>query len=172
MKETQLYKEAVTITQKDNFKKEILYLDMDNVLVDFRSGVDTFREEIQREYEGRLDEIPGVFGKMLPLEDAIETVEKLDEFYDIYLLSTAAWENPSAWSDKVIWVQKYFPKIGFKRLILSHNKHLNAGAYLVDDRLANGADRFTGEHIHFGQPKFPNWETVYQYLMSKIRSQK
>ena len=29
---------------------------------------------------------------------------------------------------------------------------------LIDDRTANGAAQFTGEHIHFGSEKFPNWK--------------
>ena len=53
----------------------------------------------------------------------------------------------------------------YKRLILSHHKQLNVGDYLIDDRTANGADKFTGEHIHFGQDKFPDWNAVLKYLL-------
>jgi hypothetical protein len=35
-------------------------------------------------------------------------------------------------------------------IILSHNKHLNIGDYLIDDHTKNGVHRFTGEHLHFG----------------------
>ena len=45
------------------------------------------------------------------------------------------------------------------------NKHLNKGDYLIDDRTANGADRFEGEHIQFGTDKFPNWAVVLDYLL-------
>ena len=51
------------------------------------------------------------------------------------------------------------------QLILSHNKNLNIGDYLIDDRTANGAAQFMGEHIHFGSEKFPNWNSVLDYLM-------
>ena len=34
-------------------------------------------------------------------------------------------------------------------MILTQNKHLNAGHYLVDDRLASGADQFSGKLLHF-----------------------
>ena len=50
-------------------------------------------------------------------------------------------------------------------LILSHPKNLNSGDYLIDDRTKNGADMFKGEHIHFGQDKFPDWESVLEYLV-------
>jgi 5'(3')-deoxyribonucleotidase len=49
-------------------------------------------------------------------------------------------------------------------LILSHNKHLNHGDYLIDDRDKNGADKFTGELILFGGEKFPHWDSVIEYL--------
>ena len=75
------------------------------------------------------------------------------------------------------WIHRYFRNddmanlkdpLGnplWKRLILSHHKNLNQGDFLIDDRTASGADRFSGEHIHFGQPRWPNWESVTQYLL-------
>ena len=83
---------------------------------------------------------------------------------DVYILSTAPWENPSAWMHKRLWVDKYLGDGAWKRLILSHNKHLNMGDYLVDDRTKNGAGDFTGELIQFGTDKFPDWDSVVQYL--------
>ena len=62
-------------------------------------------------------------------------------------------------------MKKYLGSNARKRLILSHNKHLNIGDYLIDDRTANGAGNFTGEHIHFGTEKFPNWDSVLTYLL-------
>jgi hypothetical protein len=29
----------------------------------------------------------------------------------------------------------------------------------------NGAGEFKGEHIHFGQEKFPDWKSVLEYLL-------
>ncbi len=49
-----------------------VFIDMDNVLVDFQSGLDQVSEEVKAEYAGRLDEIPGLFAKMKPMEGAIE----------------------------------------------------------------------------------------------------
>lgn len=47
--------------------KKILYFDMDNVLVDFPSGIALLSEETQKEYEERLDEVPGIFSLTEPL---------------------------------------------------------------------------------------------------------
>jgi 5'(3')-deoxyribonucleotidase len=144
---------------------KIVYVDMDNVLVDFPSGIKKLSEETKEKYAGALDEIPGFFGDLPPIPGAIDAFHKLSEKYQTYILSTAPWENPTAWPDKLLWVKKHLPEVGHKRLILSHNKHLNKGDYLIDDRKANGAGDFAGEHIQFGVEPYANWDAVLQYLL-------
>ena len=146
---------------------QILYVDMDNVLVDFPSGIAQISPELQAKYEDRLDEVPGIFGLMHPMPHAVDSYNYLSSHFDTYILSTAPWHNPSAWSDKLLWVQKYLGESAYKRLILSHHKNLNDGQYLIDDRTKNGADRFRGQHIHFGTEQFPDWPSVVAYLKSK-----
>lgn len=144
--------------------KKTLYVDMDNVLVDFPSGIRQLAAEQSRDYDGRLDEVPGIFSLMAPLPGAIDAFAELSTLFDAYILSTAPWENPSAWSDKLHWVKRHLGKPAYKRLILSHHKNLNAGDFLIDDRTRNGVDRFLGEHIHFGTPSFPDWTAIMSYL--------
>jgi len=140
---------------------------MDNVLVDFQSGIDQLDEKAKKEYEGRLDEVPGIFSLMKPMEGAIEAYKLLSQKYDIYILSTAPWENPSAWSDKIIWVKKFLGEKAYKRLILTHHKNLNKGDYLIDDRPNNGAEHFEGEWIQFGSEGFEDWENVLANISTK-----
>ena len=80
---------------------------MDNVLVDFSSGVEKISEHLQIEYQGRIDEVPGVFSLMKPYVGAVESFERLCKKYDTYILSTAPWLNASAWSDKNLWVRLF-----------------------------------------------------------------
>ena len=136
-------------------------------MVDFPTGIKRTPDHIQDSYADRLDEVPGIFSLMDPVPGAIAAYEELATLFDAYILSTAPWGNPSAWSDKLLWVKEYLGKTAFKRLILSHHKNLNDGDFLVDDRLKNGVDRFKGEHIHFATPDFPDWETVVKYLKTK-----
>ena len=81
-----------------------VYIDMDNVLVDFASGIARLDDATRMEYAGRLDEVPGIFALMDPMPGAIDAVHRLVARYDVYILSTAPWNNPSAWADKVSWV--------------------------------------------------------------------
>ena len=144
---------------------KIVYVDMDSVLVNFQSGIDALTDEQRQTFKDDLDDVPGIFSKMKPVDGAIEAYEELTKHFDVYILSTAPWNNPSAWTDKLLWVQKHLGDLAYKRLILSHNKNLNAGDFLIDDRTANGAGEFKGEHIHFGQQPFTDWRSVITYLI-------
>ena len=148
--------------------KKIVYFDMDNTLVDFQSGIDQLSPAVREHYEGRLDEVPHIFSTMKPIAGANAAFRELSELFDCYILSTAPWDNPSAWTDKLLYVKQHLGVGAVKRLILSHNKHLNIGDFLIDDRLHNGADRFTGELIPFGSAKFPDWAHVVKYLKERI----
>lgn len=164
----------------------IIYFDMDDVIVDFRSGIDAIKDQHPdkdpESHKANWDEVPGIFAEMKDYEGSIEAVRKLAEFNEVYILSTAPWNNPSAWADKLEWVRKYFGEEQFnedgsinwlyKRLIISHNKHLNQGEYLIDDRVANGAGNFKGIHVHFGPENskadrkgdHPDWAAVLDYF--------
>ena len=145
--------------------KKILYIDMDGVLVNFQSGIDKLTEEEKIEYKDQEKNVPHIFSKMEPIEGAIEAYKILAEKYDTYILSTAPWNNETSLGDKVAWAKKYLGNTVYKRLILSHNKHLNEGHYLIDDRPhKNGAADFRGELIHFRSEKFPDWNAVLAYL--------
>lgn len=147
-------------------RKKRVFVDMDNVLVDFESGLTQVSEEVKQKYEGRLDEIPGLFGLMKPMPGAIDAMHELQKHYDMFILSSAPWKNPSAWSDKVTWVTKYLDDVFHKRMVITHRKDLCQGDYLIDDRGKNGTSEFAGEWIEFGSEKFPDWNSVLVYLMN------
>ena len=138
--------------------KKILYIDMDGALVDYNA--------MAQRYSGEIDWLPGTFANMEPVDGAIEAFNTLAEHYDVYILSTAPWSNESAWSEKIGWVKNHLGHNARKRLILSHHKNLCAGDYLIDDRPNNGAEKFTGEWLHFGPGnKYPDWASVLEYLL-------
>jgi 5'-nucleotidase len=146
-------------------KRYIIHVDMDNTLVDFKSALNKVSIDTLTRYEGEEDNIPGIFSLMNPMPKAVETFKKLSEKHDVYILSTAPWNNPSAWSDKLNWVKKYLGNSAYKRLTLSHNKNLVKGDFLIDDRDANGAKDFEGIHLKFGSTKFPNWGSILEYFI-------
>ena len=62
--------------------KKILYVDMDNVLVDFRSAFSKISQETLDKYKDNEDEIPGIFRLMDPIEGAIESFQTLSQYFD------------------------------------------------------------------------------------------
>jgi 5'(3')-deoxyribonucleotidase len=151
---------------------------MDGVMVDFPEAQSDIDESIRDECVEWCNttgkhhsDFEGLFATLLPKSGAVDAVCRLNEKFEIYLLSSAPWGNIEAWSDKRRWVEKYLPQLGRKYLILSHRKDLNRGSYLIDDRAHNGASDF-GTHegqewIHFGSEKFPDWDEVVNYLESE-----
>lgn len=149
-----------------------LYIDMDNTLVNFSARLESIAPDVLATYEGREDEIPGLFALMPPMDGAVEAFTELSTLYDTYILSTAPWGNPSAWQHKVEWVHLHLGRApgtpAYKRLILSHHKHLNRGDFLVDDRPHKlRPNAFDGEVLAFGSKEYPDWPTVTEYLRSK-----
>ena len=146
---------------------------MDNVLVNFQSGLDKVDEAIKQQYaddgtgKPHYDDIPGIFSLMDPMPGAKEAVDKLKDAYDVYILSTAPWGNPSAWTDKVTWLKQYFGDLFKKRVFLTHHKDFVKGDILIDDNSKNGACDFQGEWIQFGTEPFQDWFSVVTYLLNQ-----
>ncbi len=102
--------------------------------VDFKSALARLPADTTRDYEGHLDDVPGIFALMTPMPCAVKSFCELAGLFDTYVLSTSPWENPSAWSDKLLWVTRHLGKAAHKRPIMTHHKNLNVGDFLVDDR--------------------------------------
>jgi len=147
--------------------KKILYIDMDGVLVNVESGLRRMPQAVQEEFKDHPQDISGIYAKMDPMPGAVLAFTELARLFDTYVLSTAPWENPSAWRDKLEWVKKFLGEPARKRLILTHHKELVRGDFLIDDDIKNGVDGFYGEHIHFGSERFPDWVSVVEYLQEQ-----
>lgn len=106
------------------------------------------------EFEGHYDDMPGVFSLMNPIEHAVDSFNELSALFDTCILSTSPWENPSATSDKLLWVKCQLGAPAYKRFLPTHYKNLKRCDFLIDDRLKHGVDRLTGQHIHFGSERF------------------
>tara|TARA_Y100000385_G_scaffold18529_1_gene18515 strand:- start:381 stop:824 length:444 start_codon:yes stop_codon:yes gene_type:complete len=146
---------------------KLLYIDLDGVIADFVSAMNAHSLRENPLYDKEPDTIPGLFRNLKPIESAISSVEKLlhSEKYEVYFLSTAPWNNPSAWTDKRLWLAEQFGDKINRRLILTHRKDLVKGDILIDDRPNNGAKDFEGELIKFGSDEYPDWSAVIDYLL-------
>lgn len=147
--------------------KEIVYIDMDDTLVDFQSGIDAILElrpeEIGRESDW--DDVEGIFALMDAMPGAIAAAKELAQLFDVYVLSKSPWKNTSAPSEKLTWIKDRFgdteESIFFKKVILSGHKHLNRGHFLIDDKCSPG---FEGIHIKIKTDRFPDWNSVLEAM--------
>lgn len=143
-------------------KKKIVYIDMDGVVADFDKNVHLLGPRDPE--RGECDCPPNYFVDLDVIDGAKEALQELSKHYELFFLSTPQWRNILCWSEKVDWVKKHFGELMFKKLILSHDKTIARGHYLIDDRIQKGVLEPEYKHIHFGTEQFPNWETVVKFL--------
>lgn len=153
---------------REKMNKPKLFLDMDNVLVDtllILNAIDMGGETVAKP-----DQIPGIFRDLPPVPGAIDAVNRLRDYYELYILSTAPWQNASAWQDKLIWLQHHFgddeKSPFYKRVILAHDKSLSRTpeAILVDDRPYHGASGWDdatmdSQWVQYGYEPKMTWQT-------------
>lgn len=147
--------------------KQTIYIDLDGVIVDIERYIkETYNSKyIKTHGIGTIiDMHPEIFHNAPPMPGAVAAFRQLAQKHNVYILSTAPWDNPEAWMAKRLWVEKHLGSEAYKRLILSHNKGLLMGDYLIDDRTVNGVTDFEGTHIHFGSTDIPDWDTVLELI--------
>jgi len=138
-----------------------VYVDMDGVLADFRKSYHAKKTENLKYPQA----VPGFWENLDPMPGAIEGYNKLKEIFDVWILTAPSVKNPICYTEKRIWIEKHLGFDECNRLIISPNKSLLKGDYLIDDTLMKGVPDFEGEHIHFGiSENFMNWEDVINYI--------
>lgn len=141
---------------------------MDDVLCDFSSA---HKKALLKDPEIIYPQNKyGYWQKLKPLKNAIETVAYLKQHFDVYILSSPSIYNPFCYAEKRVWVEEHLGFDMLEKLILSHNKGLNKGDYLIDDHInGKGQEKFEGELLHFGSDNFPDWKAVLQYFKKIIQ---
>ncbi|WP_421920409.1 5' nucleotidase, NT5C type [Marinifilum sp.] len=146
-------------------KNTIIYIDMDDVLCDFMGA---YHEHIQNCPEMKFPQAQvDFFRNLKPIKGAIEAFDKLSELqnYTVYILSAPSEMNPLSYMEKRIWVENHLGYNAVEKLILSPNKALLKGDYLIDDYTeGKGQDQFEGKLLNFGSNKFPNWNSILNYF--------
>lgn len=143
----------------------IVYIDMDDVLCDYTTAFNIAIKETpdiafpQSQY--------GFYANLAPITGAIEGVGKLinSEKFDPYILTAPSTKNPLSYTEKRVWIEKYFGFEFTEKLIISPNKGLLKGDILIDDLIeGRGQENFEGKIIQFGSADHPNWKSVITQL--------
>ena len=113
----------------------------------------------------------GFFRDLEPIPGSIETIKRLQEKYEIFIVS-AAMEFPNSLHDKYEWLAEHCPFIGWQHIIFCGLKIVNVDI-IIDDRIKNFKD-FDGRKLLFTSPhnmlitdyeRVNNWDEVGEKLL-------
>lgn len=139
-----------------------ILIDMDGVLADFVGKAEKLGLTLD---QAELTE--GFFLNLPVIKDALWGVLELDRMgHDLYVCTTAPWDNPSAWMEKRIWIEKVFGDIFNRRLIMTHHKWMVEADILIDDRETNSTLNFKGDWYWFGQNGI-DWLNIVNNIKSR-----
>ncbi|MDE1971468.1 MAG: hypothetical protein KGI50_07890, partial [Patescibacteria group bacterium] len=110
-------------------------------------------DEIKNLADDLVNEV-GLFFSLKPIENAIEGVSKLEEYTGrkIFFVSAPHPSNTFSYTEKAMWIDRYFGKEWLNRLILTRDKTIINGVILIDDKPnPMGIYTPTWEHVVFDQ---------------------
>jgi 5'-nucleotidase len=136
--------------------RKSIAIDMDNVIADIETnwinwyfkeyGVKVAKQDLLGKPEDeafpdpdaatKLLYKPGFFRYAPVIEGAQEALMKLQENFDIYIVS-AAMEFPNSLPEKYDWLSEHFPWISWKNIVFCGDKKIIDTDYLIDDHLKN-----------------------------------
>jgi len=181
-------KAALTLNMKR------LIIDMDDVMADSTGqfidiyekefGVRILREELN--FKEEMDGFPthhheeiynftfrkNFFRTMRVKESAQEVVRRLNEKYELFIVSSAM-EFPNSLNEKLDWLGEHFPFLNWKQFVFCGSKAIVYGDFMIDDMVRN-LETFNGEKFLFTAPhnlqynhfsRLNNWNEVEERFL-------
>lgn len=148
---------------------KILLIDQDNVLADWQSYfldrlhtrfsdiprqeiksfrmMDNYAEEYHEAIQTILDE-PDYYLSLSPLPKIRNSLNKLSNHFNVYICTSPYTTNLTSVTHKMIWINEHLGSEWVPRTIITKDKTLIKGDYLIDDK-----PDITGANI-------PDWEQI------------
>ena len=145
--------------------KKRIYIDMDGVICDYDKAL--YLALLKNPNQPFPQSQWGFFLYLEEIPGAIDAFRKLEEKYDVWILTRPSFKNVNCFTEKAQWVWDHLGFEIVKKTIMAGDKSLLKGDYLIDDRNTDGQSDFEGKWIEFGSNKFPDWTTVVDYLINK-----
>ena len=115
------------------------------------------------------------FRSALVIKDSQEILYRLNEKYDVYIVSSAT-EFPISLTEKQSWLNEYFPFITWQQMVFCGSKEIVRADIMIDDHFKN-LDFFAGHtSLLFTQPhnanadngrhkRVNNWQEIAEMLL-------
>lgn len=112
------------------------------------------------------------FRKMEVNENSQEVVKKLNEKYEVFIVSSAM-EFPNSLPEKLEWLAEHFSFLHWKQFVFCGSKKIVHGDYMIDD-LPHNLEAFNGEKLLYTAPhnmqfnhfqRVNNWKEVQWRLL-------
>ena len=118
---------------------------------------------------------PGFFFNAPVIENSQAVLQKLNERYDLFVVS-AAMEFPASLPEKKSWLTTHFPFITWQQIVFCGSKEIIKADIMIDDHFKN-LDIFSGETLLFTQPhnilanpgrhkRVNSWSEIEKLLLS------
>lgn len=143
---------------------------MDDTLCDYQAQYDLAKKARPEIDYPQSQE--GFFLSLQPFDGAVETVNWMLEqpSLTVLLLTAPSVLNPHCYTEKRLWVERYFGIEHCHRLIISAYKGLSIGDYLIDDKTSGfGQEHFQGTLIQFGSTEFSDWVKIRDYFANQLK---
>ncbi|MBK5280095.1 MAG: 5'(3')-deoxyribonucleotidase [Bacteroidia bacterium] len=136
-----------------------------------------FKEEMKRfpDHHDEVSKFPfrkNFFRMMAVNENSQEVVKKLNQRYDVFIVSSAM-EFPNSLPEKLEWLSEHFSFLHWKQIVFCGNKKIVHGDYMIDD-LPHNLETFNGEKLLFTAPhnmqfnhlkRVNDWKEVGEMLL-------
>lgn len=168
-----------------------LLIDMDGVLADVYAQFIKYEQNETgtapslKELTGKLEKeafknhdtyvnTPNFFASAMPMPDCIDVMRKLNEAYQIFIVS-AAMQFPNSLTEKYNWLNTHFPFLQWTQIVFCGTKEVVYGDIMIDDHFKN-LDHFKGQTILYTQPhnsdkpngkhnRVHNWKEIEAMLL-------
>ena len=115
---------------------------------------------------------PGFFRTKPVIEGAQEVIKALQDKHEVYIVS-AAMEFPQSLSEKLAWLEEYFPFISWHNIVFCGYKNIVDADYMIDDHVKN-LKGFKGKPYIFtaahnlevtGYDRINNWKEAAEIFL-------
>lgn len=143
--------------------EKIILVDMDNVLCDFDKA---HKQAILKTSGIKFPQSQYKFFENLEkIENSIESVNLLKTKYKVYILTRPSIQNPLCYTENRNWIEKHLGLDMLNNLIISCDKTMVKGDYLIDDNIQKGIFKPEWKLLKFGTSEYPDWNSIIKKLM-------